>query len=192
MDQTVEFIAAPSVAAALLASLEYVNVDMGILGGADAGADAALLLSPRRTDAVPPARARRRPHATTLVVVFATETETRPRATLRVRLALRGGSSFLSHGHGLTSRRRKRRPGLAGLDVGFLRLRVLGVAQLASLDARARRDVRDAGIFSRVRARRGPGVSRGKRSEGSAAAGAAARGERDDSESSVTLLRSRA
>jgi hypothetical protein len=35
-------------------------------------------------------------------------------------------------------------------------------------------------------------VSRGKRSEGSAAAGAAARDERDDSESSVTFFRSRA
>ena len=66
LDQTVEFIAAPSVAAALLASLEYVNVDMGILGGADAGADAGAVASPRRTGRGSPLRrARRRPHATT-------------------------------------------------------------------------------------------------------------------------------
>ena len=107
LDQTVEFIAAPSVAAALLASLEYVNVDMGILGGADAGADAGAVAEsaanrtrfPAAACAASSAR-----HDALVVEVFATETETRPRATLRVRVALRGGSPFLSHGHGLTSR----------------------------------------------------------------------------------------
>ena len=107
LDQTVEFIAAPSVAAALLASLEYVNVDMGILGGADAGAGAGAVAEsaanrtrfPAAACAASSAR-----HDALVVEVFATETETRPRATLRVRLALSGGSPFLSHGHGLTSR----------------------------------------------------------------------------------------
>jgi len=107
LDQTVEFIAAPSVAAALLASLEYVNVDMGILGGADAGAGVGAVAEsaanrtrfPAAACAASSAR-----HDALVVEVFATETETRPRATLRVRLALRGGSPFLSHGHGLTSR----------------------------------------------------------------------------------------
>ena len=107
LDQTVEFIAAPSVAAALLASLEYVNVDMGILGGADAGAGGGAVAEsaanrtrfPAAACAASSAR-----HDALVVEVFATETETRPRATLRVRLALSGGSPFLSHGHGLTSR----------------------------------------------------------------------------------------
>ena len=107
LDQTVEFIAAPSVAAALLASLEYVNVDMGILGGADADAGAGAVAEsaanrtrfPAAACAASSAR-----HDALVVEVFATETETRPRATLRVRLALRGGSPFLRHGHGLTSR----------------------------------------------------------------------------------------
>jgi len=107
LDQTVEFIAAPSVAAALLASLEYVNVDMGILGGADAGAGVGAVAEsaanrtrfPAAACAASSAR-----HDALVVEVFATETETRPRATLRVRLALRGGSPFLRHGHGLTSR----------------------------------------------------------------------------------------
>ena len=92
LDQTVEFIAAPSVASALLASLEYVNVDMGILGGADAGAGVGAVAEsaanrtrfPAAACAASSAR-----HDALVVEVFATETETRPRATLRVRLALR-------------------------------------------------------------------------------------------------------
>ena len=67
LDQTVEFIAAPSVAAALLASLEYVNVDMGILGGANAGADAGAVAESAANGRGSPLRRarRRRPHATT-------------------------------------------------------------------------------------------------------------------------------
>ena len=134
-------------------------------------------------------------HDALVVEVFATETETRPRATLRVRLALRGGSPFLSHGHGLTSlcaretcapsargRRPRRRSRLRLLHLGVARslrstpVLVATCVTLAFLVECARAAVRACLEVGEARAR--------------AAAGAAARGERDDSESSVTLLRS--
>jgi hypothetical protein len=71
--------------------------------GADAGAVAESAANRTRFPAAACAASSAR-HDALVVEVFATETETRPRATLRVRVALRGGSPFLSHGHGLTSR----------------------------------------------------------------------------------------
>ena len=97
LDQTVEFIAAPSVASALLASLEYVNVDMGILGGADAGADAGAVAESAANRTRFPAAACAATFArrdALVVEVFATETDARPSATLRARVALRSGSPF--------------------------------------------------------------------------------------------------
>ena len=94
LDQTVEFIAAPSVASTLLASLEYVNVDMGILGGGGAAAAAA---EPAANRTRFPAAACAAPSArrdAIVVEVFATETDARPSAKLRARVALRSGSPF--------------------------------------------------------------------------------------------------
>ena len=93
LDQTVEFIAAPSVASTLLASLEYVNVDMGMLGGAGADADAESAANRTRFPAAACAAPSARRDAI-VVEVFATETDARPSATLRARVARRGGSPF--------------------------------------------------------------------------------------------------
>ena len=93
LDQTVEFIAAPSVASTLLASLEYVNVDMGMLGGAGADADAESAANRTRFPAAACAAPSARRDAI-VVEVFATETDARPSAKLRARVALRSGSPF--------------------------------------------------------------------------------------------------
>ena len=92
LDQTVEFIAAPSVASALLASLEYVNVDMGILGGGGAAAAAAEPAANRTRFPAAACAATFARRDALVVEVFATETDARPSATLRARVALRSGS----------------------------------------------------------------------------------------------------
>jgi hypothetical protein len=103
LDQTVEFVAAPSVASEILKALEYVNVDMGILGGGDDGDE-----YPEYPES--PANRTRFPFAAcaassanhrlffyaVVVEVFAAETDVSPSATVRARVALRSEDPLFS------------------------------------------------------------------------------------------------
>lgn len=99
LDQTVEFVAAPSVASEILASLEYVNVDMGILGGGDGGDGDEYPESPANRTRFPfaacAASSANHLFDAVVVEVFAAETDARPSATVRARVALRSGELFL-------------------------------------------------------------------------------------------------
>ena len=105
LDQTVEFVAAPSVASEILKALEYVNVDMGILGGGGDGDGDEYNLYPES-----PANRTRFPFAAcaassanhrfffdaVVVEVFAAETDVSPSATVRARVALRSEDPLFS------------------------------------------------------------------------------------------------